>query len=79
VKGRIFEHTNSVCFSLTSFDKLPFFMPCRFRPDKNDWTVPGKGMVIIRLIWQRLVWDKDVEEACLTMCDQVTEWLHGCC
>ena len=79
VKGRIFEHTNSVCFSLTRFDKLPFFLPCQLRPDKNDWTVTGKGMIIIRLIWQRLAWNREAEEACLTMCDLVTEWLHGCC
>lgn len=61
------------------FDRLPFFIPVDFRPNKNDWTVTGKGMVIIRLIWQHMVWTREAEEACLSMCDRVTEWLHGCC
>ncbi len=41
--------------------------------------VTGKGMVIIRLIWQRMAWDREAETACLAMCDLVTEWLRGCC
>lgn len=61
------------------FDKLPFFLPVLIRPDKNDWMVTGKGMVIIRLIWQRMTWDRETETACLAMCDLVTEWLRGCC
>jgi len=79
VKGRIYEHTNSVCFSVESFDQDPFQLPPEYAPDKNDWTVTGKGMLIIRLIWQRLEWTDEAERACLAFCDRATEWLHGCC
>jgi hypothetical protein len=78
VKGRIYEHTNSVCFSLLRFDTLPFFLPLEYRPDNNDWTVTGKGMIIIRLIWRRLTWTSEAEKACVAMCDAMTEWLREC-
>jgi hypothetical protein len=79
VKGRIYEHTNSVCFAVRRFDQAPFELPAAVRPDNNDWTVTGKGMIIIRLIWHHLEWNAAVEEACLGLCDRVTAWLQGCC
>lgn len=80
VKGRIYEHTNSVCFSVASFREPPFCLhdSCTV-PDKNDWTVTGKGMLIIRLIWHRLEWSRDVERHCLDFCDRTAEWLVSCC
>lgn len=79
VIGRMYEHTNSVGFTILRFDKLPFFMPLEFRPDSNDWTVTGKGMVIIRLIWKSMEWSQGCEEACLALCQDVTDWLRTCC
>lgn len=79
VKGRIYEHTNSVCFSVLRFDRAPFILPAECAPDKNDWTVTGKGMLLIRLIWQRLDWTLETEQACLAFCDRATEWLHNSC
>ena len=58
---------------------MPFFMPLACRPDNNDWTVTGKGMVIIRLIWKNLEWTQEVEDSCLTLCNDVTDWLQSCC
>jgi hypothetical protein len=79
VTGRIYEHTNSVGFTLRRFEKLPFFIPREYQPDSNDWTVTGKGMVIIRLVWSGLAWTQEVEDACLTLCNNMTEWLQACC
>lgn len=79
VKGRIYEHTNSVCFTVLKFDQAPFMLPEEYRPDSNDWTVTGKGMVIIRLIWHHLQWSEPAETACLAFCDRATEWLRTCC
>jgi hypothetical protein len=79
IKGRIYEHTNSVCFSVQSFQQAPLHLPEAYVPDKNDWTVTGKGMLIIRLIWQRLEWSDEVERSCLAFCNRATEWLLSCC
>lgn len=79
VTGRMYEHTNSVGFSILRFDRVPFSMPANFWPDSNDWTVTGKGMVIIRLIWKNVEWGQEMEDACLGMCNAVTEWLGTCC
>lgn len=79
IKGRIYEHTNSVCFSLQSFTQEPFKLAEAYVPTKNDWTVTGRGMLIIRLIWQRLEWSEEVERCCLGFCDRATEWLLSCC
>lgn len=64
---------------LFRFERLPFFMPVQFRPDSNDWTVTGKGMVIIRLIWKSMAWSREAEEACLGLCNGVTDWLQAHC
>ena len=77
--GRIYEHTNSVGFSIFRFDKLPFFLPLQDWPESNDWTVTGKGMVIIRLVWRGLTWTQEAEDACLGLCNSVTDWLQACC
>jgi hypothetical protein len=53
-------------------------MPAEFWPDSNDWTVTGKGMVIIRLIWKNIQWTQPLEDACLAMCNRVTDWLGSC-
>jgi hypothetical protein len=79
VKGRIYEHTNSVCFELLRFNAAPFMLAEEFRPDSNDWTITGRGMIIIRLIWRRLEWSNAAERACLKMCDDAAEWLQTCC
>ena len=79
VMGRIYEHTNSVGFRILKFKDAPFALPAQYQPDKNDWTVTGKGMVIIRLVWRSMVWTREAETACLALCGSVTEWLQTCC
>jgi hypothetical protein len=54
-------------------------MPAELQPDKNDWTVTGKGMVIIRLVWKGMPWTRETETACLGLCESMTEWLQTCC
>ena len=78
VTGRMYDHTNSVGFAIIRFEDDIFRMPAEFRPDSNDWTVTGKGMVIIRLIWKNVEWSRPLEDACLSMCNRVTDWLGSC-
>ncbi len=78
VTGRMYDHTNSVGFSIVRFEEDAFRMPAEFWPDSNDWTVTGKGMVIIRLIWKNVQWTQPLEDACLAMCNRVTDWLGSC-
>ena len=61
------------------FTDGPFKMPAELQPDKNDWTVTGKGMVIIRLVWKGMPWTRETETACLGLCESMTEWLQTCC
>ncbi len=53
-------------------------MPEHIRPDNNDWTVTGKGMVITRLVWKRQEWTQEAEDACLAVCDAMVDWLQEC-
>jgi len=78
VEGRMYEHTNAVRFSLTKFEAPQFHMPPEFIPSNNDWMVTGKGMLIIRLSWRRVVWSKDVETGCLDLCERVAAWIDTC-
>lgn len=79
IMGRIYEHTNSVGFSIHKFDCPPFHMPEASRPTSNDWTVTGKGMIIIRLVWKNIEWTQATEDDCLSTCNSVTEWLQASC
>ena len=95
VGGRMYEHTNAVRFTVTRFEAPQFRMPEGMTPDNNDWMVTGKGMLIIRLSWRKLdseperdssagppkgiQWCPAVEQACLDLCDRVTEWIGRCC
>lgn len=79
IDGRLYEQTNSVRFGVLSFTRAPFLLPPELIPDKNDWTVTGKGMVITRFIWKRLEWTKEAENECLRLCNTATEWLQSCC
>jgi len=100
VMGRIFEHTNSIGFSILRcprpsalllhappktdaagtprFNEPPFSLEPAFHPESNDWSVTGKGMVIIRLIWQGLEWSQAAEDGCTALCARVTDWLRSC-
>jgi hypothetical protein len=86
VEGRLYEHTNTVRFTLTKFEAPQFRISKELQPDNNDWMVTGKGMVIIRFSWRtldeerrRLVWTREAEAACLSLCERATEWIRGCC
>lgn len=77
-EGRLYEETNAVRFSIHRFEG-DFAFPEQFRPDGNDWTVTGKGTVLVRLTWRRLAWTREAERECLAFCDRVARWLHSCC
>jgi hypothetical protein len=91
VGGRMYEHTNAVRFTVHKFEAPQFRMPEGMNPDNNDWMVTGKGMLIIRLSWRKvdseqdpspprgIRWCREVEEACLDLCNRVTEWIGRCC
>ena len=40
--------------------------------------VTGKGMLIIRLSWRRVVWTQEVEMECLSLCERVAAWVDTC-
>ena len=71
----MYEHTNTVRLKVKKFEGSIFHLPEEFRPDNNDWMVTGKGMVITRLTWRRLPWTHEAEQACLSMCIRVVDWL----
>lgn len=86
VEGRMYEHTNTVRFAVTKFEAPQFRIPKEMQPDNNDWMVTGKGMIIIRFSWKGvdderrgLAWTREAEDACLGLCERVTEWLRCCC
>lgn len=75
VEGRMYDHTNTVRISVREFSGDVFGLEKRFQPDKNDWTITGRGIVMIRFTWKRLEWTHECEAACLALCDRV---IHGC-
>lgn len=79
VGGRMYDHTNSVRFAIHTFDGGVFDMPEPFHPDNNDWTITGKGIVMIRFTWKKFEWTQEAEQACLSLSDRVTAWLRACC
>lgn len=78
VEGRMYEHTNAVRFSLVKFEAPQFRLSSDTIPSNNDWMVTGKGMLIIRLSWRRVVWTQEVEMECLSLCERVAAWVDTC-
>lgn len=86
VEGRMYDHTNAVRFTIIKFEAPQFRIAPEMQPDNNDWMVTGKGMIIIRFSWRGtdegrkgVGWTRETEQACLDLCDRVTEWLKSCC
>ena len=74
VEGRLYDHTNTVRMCVKSFtDDGIFALARQYRPEKNDWTVTGKGTVMIRFTWKRIEWTHDCEAACLEVCSRIVE------
>ncbi len=76
VDGRMFEHTNTVRLCVHKFtrDGGIFDLEERFRPQKNDWAVTGRGTVMARFTWhKRIEWTRECEEAFIQLCDRVTK------
>jgi hypothetical protein len=78
VEGRMYEHTNAVRFSVVKFEAPQFRLSPEIMPSNNDWMVTGKGMLIIRLSWRRVVWTQEVEAECLSLCERVAAWIDTC-
>jgi len=78
VEGRMFELCNTVRFTVKSFAG-EFSLDPALCPDNNDWAITGKGTVIARLTWARLVWTAEAEERILAFTNRVGEWLRECC
>ena len=70
VDGRMYDHTNTVRISIKKFTNL-FAIDEKFLPDKNDWTITGRGTVMIRFTWKKLEWTHECERACLALCERV--------
>jgi hypothetical protein len=75
VEGRMYDHTNTVRLSVHTFstDGGVFSLDKRFWPTKNDWTITGRGTVMVRLSWKQIEWSKECEEACLSFCDSILQ------
>ena len=75
VEGRMYDHTNTVRLSVHTFstDGGVFHLEKRFWPTKNDWTITGRGTVMVRLSWKRIEWTRECEAACLSLCDSIMQ------
>lgn len=74
IEGRMYDHTNTVRLHVFKFEDDGLFELARaFRPDKNDWTVTGRGTVMIRFTWKRVRWTAESEAACMRLCSRVVE------
>jgi hypothetical protein len=82
VEGRMYDHTNTVRLSIHTFCADPdadpsaegvFYLPRACWPDRNDWTVTGRGTVMTRFTWRknRVEWTRECEAHCLALCDRV--------
>jgi len=78
VEGRMFELCNTVRFTVQAYEG-EFALDPALRPDNNDWAITGKGTVIARLTWVRLVWTAEAEAGILAFTNRVGEWLKECC
>ena len=73
IEGRMYDHTNTVRMSITNFsdDGGVFDLDKAFHPEKNDWTITGRGTVMIRFTWRQIEWTRESEAACLALCNRV--------
>lgn len=80
IENRMYDHTNTVRMSVRNFvdpvqeGAMPTFaLDAAFRPDKNNWTITGRGTVMARFAWVRVEWTPECEAACLALCDRVVQ------
>lgn len=85
IENRLYDHTNTVRMSVRQFvDPVPggatdespeptFALAAAFRPDKNNWTITGRGTVMARFAWIQVEWTPECEAACLALCDRVVQ------
>ena len=74
VEGRQYEHTNTVRIRVRKFsDEGVFDLEEQYRPQKNDWSITGRGTVMIRFTWSKIEWTKDCETACLKVCNSIIQ------
>lgn len=81
VENRLYDHTNTVRMSVRQFMDPPkdgtrehtFTLAAPFRPDKNNWTITGRGTVMARFAWVGVHWTRECEAACLALCDRVVK------
>jgi hypothetical protein len=71
------EQNNSVSFTVKTFTE-EFHLDPLLRPTTNDWTVTGKGAVVIRMTWAALPWHEQGEKEILSFCDRVVEQVRKC-
>jgi hypothetical protein len=80
IENRMYDHTNTVRMSVRHFvDPIPdgttptFALDAAYRPDKNNWTITGRGTVMARFAWVSIEWTPECEAACLALCDRVVK------
>lgn len=71
------EQNNSVSFTVKAFSG-EFHLDPALRPTTNDWTITGKGAVVIRMTWPALAWDEAAEREILAFCDRVVTEVRRC-
>ena len=74
---RLDENNNSVRIEIKQFTK-EFEIDPSIKPLTNDWTVTGKGAVIIRFTWDAIWWTERVEEKVIEYAERVVELLDQC-
>lgn len=71
---RMLEYNNTLRFTIYNFKDVFKFRE-DWRPDNNDWSVTGRGTLLVRLTWRKLEWTQEVEDACLDLCNRTADWL----
>jgi hypothetical protein len=72
IEGRMYDHTNTVRVRVHTYaEDGVFALDKAFRPTHNDWTITGRGTVMVRFTWKAVEWTRECEAACLALCDRV--------
>jgi len=74
---RLDDNNNSVRIEVKRFIQ-EFEIDPSIKPLTNDWTVTGKGAVIIRYTWDSIWWTEDVERMVIEFTGRVVGLLDGC-
>lgn len=75
---RLDDNNNSVRFEIKDFSG-GFEIEESIKPLTNDWTVTGKGAVIIRFTWKPMWWTEAEEDRVIKYAGKIVGLLDACC